>query len=96
MEDFTAGATHDQPVRRQASLGPEWDARIHQLVSDWGAEKSPELIEEMIVTGAWWDLVDALATHHLGDVLRSDRARVGRVAGRVGTRDGPGVGAHGI
>ncbi len=50
MEDFTAGITHDQPSRRQSTLGPEWDARIHQLVTDWGAEKSPELIEEMIIT----------------------------------------------
>ena len=50
MEDFTAGITHDQPSRRQSTLGPEWDARIHQLVTEWGAEKSPELIEEMIIT----------------------------------------------
>ncbi|MEO5722383.1 MAG: LOG family protein, partial [Chthoniobacterales bacterium] len=32
------------------SLGAEWDQRIHQLVADWGAEKSPELVEEMIMT----------------------------------------------
>ena len=32
------------------------------------------MLEEMIVTGAWWDLVDALATNHLGDVLRNERA----------------------
>ncbi len=50
VEDFTAGATHQQTTRRQTTLGPEWDARIHQLVSDWGAEKSPELVEEMIMT----------------------------------------------
>ncbi|MFL6539175.1 MAG: TIGR00730 family Rossman fold protein [Chthoniobacterales bacterium] len=50
MEDFAAGITHDQPTRRQSTLGGEWDARIHQLVSDWGAEKSPELVEEMIIT----------------------------------------------
>lgn len=50
MEDFTAGITHEQPTRRQSSLGPEWDARIHALVADWGAEKSPELVEEMIMT----------------------------------------------
>ncbi|MGI8481979.1 MAG: TIGR00730 family Rossman fold protein [Chthoniobacterales bacterium] len=50
MEDFTAGATHDQPTRRQSSIDPPFDARVHQLVADWGAEKSPELIEEMIVT----------------------------------------------
>ena len=50
MEDFTAGTTHAQPTKRQSSLGSEWDQRIRQLVSDWGAEKSPELVEEMIMT----------------------------------------------
>jgi 3-methyladenine DNA glycosylase AlkD len=34
------------------------------------------MVEEMIVTGAWWDLVDPLATHHLGDILRADRRSV--------------------
>lgn len=28
------------------------------------------MYEEMIVTGAWWDYVDALAAHRLGDLLR--------------------------
>jgi len=50
VEDFTAGITQEQPARRQTSFGAEWDARIHQLVADWGAEKSPELLEEMIMT----------------------------------------------
>jgi uncharacterized protein (TIGR00730 family) len=50
VEDFTAGTTHAQPTKRQATLGAEWDQRIRQLVADWGAEKSPELVEEMIVT----------------------------------------------
>ena len=50
VEDFTAGITQEQPTRRQTSFGAEWDARIHQLVADWGAEKSPELLEEMIMT----------------------------------------------
>ncbi|HSV63343.1 MAG TPA: cytochrome D ubiquinol oxidase subunit II, partial [Chthoniobacterales bacterium] len=50
MEDFTTGITHDQPTRRQSSLGAPFDERIHELVKDWGAEKSPELIEEMIGT----------------------------------------------
>ena len=34
------------------------------------------IYEEMIVTGAWWDYVDAIATHHLGDVLRNEPARM--------------------
>jgi uncharacterized protein (TIGR00730 family) len=51
VEDFTAGTTQNQPTRRQSTLGDaEFDARVRQLVADWGAEKAPELIEEMIVT----------------------------------------------
>ena len=40
------------------------------------------MLEEMIVTGAWWDYVDALAGHPLGDVLVSDPARVARLMRR--------------
>ena len=40
----------DQPVRRTSNIGPEFEERVRQLVADWGAEKSPELIEELIVT----------------------------------------------
>lgn len=36
------------------------------------------MYEEMIVTGAWWDLVDALASHRLGDILRTDRGAMRR------------------
>ena len=49
MEDFT-GTIQDQPARRTSNIGPEFEGRIRQLVADWGAEKSPELIEELIVT----------------------------------------------
>ncbi len=50
MEDFTGGAIHDQPVRRRWTIAPPFDERVRELVRDWGADKSPELIEEMIVT----------------------------------------------
>ena len=30
------------------------------------------MYEEMIVTGAWWDLVDALASKRLGEILRNE------------------------
>jgi uncharacterized protein (TIGR00730 family) len=50
VEDFTGGAIHDQPARRQWSVDPPFDQRVRDLVRDWGAEKSPELIEELIVT----------------------------------------------
>src|SRR5205823_5489687 len=50
MEYFTPGTISSQHTRKQQALGGEWDARVHKLVSDFGAEHSPELIEEMILT----------------------------------------------
>jgi uncharacterized protein (TIGR00730 family) len=50
VEDFTAGAIQDQPTRRQWSVDAPFDERVRELVQDWGANKNPELIEEMIVT----------------------------------------------
>jgi len=50
VEDFTAGTISSQPTQKQQTLGGEWDARVHKLVTDFGAEYSPELIEEMILT----------------------------------------------
>ncbi len=49
MEDFT-GTIQDQSARRQWSLEQPFDERVRRLVRDWGATKTPELIEEMIVT----------------------------------------------
>ncbi len=50
MEDFTAGNISNQSSRRQSTLGAEWDQRVRELVTAFGAERAPELIEEMIVT----------------------------------------------
>jgi uncharacterized protein (TIGR00730 family) len=50
VEDFTGGAIHDQPARRLWTVDPPFDAQVKDLVRDWGANKNPELIEEMIVT----------------------------------------------
>jgi 3-methyladenine DNA glycosylase AlkD len=49
------------------------DARVHARCRDLSLLP---LVEEMIVTGAWWDYVDALATHHLGDILRAEPRRM--------------------
>jgi 3-methyladenine DNA glycosylase AlkD len=40
------------------------------------------VLEEMIVSGAWWDYVDALASHPLGDVLVAAPSRVGALMRR--------------
>lgn len=50
MEELSASALQDQPVRRTSKIEPEFEARVRQLVADWGAEKSPELVEELIIT----------------------------------------------
>jgi uncharacterized protein (TIGR00730 family) len=50
VEDFTASTTQEQPTKRQSTIDPIFEARVHQLVADWGAEKAPELIEELIIT----------------------------------------------
>src|SRR6266404_6522567 len=49
VEDFT-GTIQDQPARRLWTLEAPFDERVRALVRDWGATKTPELIEEMIVT----------------------------------------------
>src|SRR6266404_13776 len=50
VEDFTGGAAHGQRSRQQWTVDPPFNTRVRELVCDWGTEKSPELIEEMIVT----------------------------------------------
>lgn len=37
----------------------------------WQTLSALPLYEEMIVTGAWWDYVDVLASHRLGHLLRT-------------------------
>ncbi len=42
----------------------------------WLDGRALTMIEEMIVTGAWWDHVDALASRHMGTMLGRDPARI--------------------
>jgi uncharacterized protein (TIGR00730 family) len=50
MQDFTAGGISGTPNRTQTSGDDTLDERIKQLVADSGCTKSPDLIEEMIIT----------------------------------------------
>src|SRR6266699_2492045 len=50
VEDFTGGAIYDQPTRRLWTVEAPFDERVKALIRDWGANRNPELIEEMIVT----------------------------------------------
>ncbi|MFG1696552.1 DNA alkylation repair protein [Nonomuraea sp. NPDC049309] len=41
----------------------------HHFYRDYQTLYTVPMYEEMIVTGAWWDLVDELATHRIGHLL---------------------------
>ena len=60
---------------RQAEFREERYAAIsltsHPLYRSWQTLATLPMYEEMIVTGAWWDYVDTIATHQLGGLLKS-------------------------
>jgi 3-methyladenine DNA glycosylase AlkD len=63
---------------RRARFREERYAALH-LAGDKRARpfQSPaamKLYEELIVTGAWWDYVDDIASHRVGPILRDHRA----------------------
>src|SRR5256885_14438177 len=52
MGDFTTGTIQKEARKHlgQWTIEPPFDERVRELVEEWGAEKNPQLIEEMIVT----------------------------------------------
>jgi 3-methyladenine DNA glycosylase AlkD len=42
----------------------------HRFYRDFQTLAALPLYEEMVVTGAWWDYVDGIASHRLGELLR--------------------------
>lgn len=48
----------------------------HRPYRPWLDHAAMPMIEEMIVTGAWWDHVDALASDHTGQMLSADTEAV--------------------
>lgn len=55
----------------------EWYAAIaigrHSRAAEWRDPASLELWRHLIVTGAWWDVVDEIAGHLVGEVLQNHR-----------------------
>lgn len=45
------------------------------------------MLEEMIVTGAWWDLVDGIAAHLIGTLLRDHPSKMKPLMRRWATHD---------
>jgi 3-methyladenine DNA glycosylase AlkD len=80
FEDWTEAVL---TLWREAKYREERYAAIaiagHRRFAGYRTAQAIPMLEEMIVTGAWWDYVDALATHHLGDVFAAE-VRVGRGA----------------
>ena len=50
--------------------------------SDHRTMAAVPVFEEMIVSGAWWDYVDALAGKQLGDILRTEPSRMSKLMRR--------------
>jgi 3-methyladenine DNA glycosylase AlkD len=62
----------------EAGHREEWYAAIavarHRRAREWLDVRSLPLWRHLVVTGAWWDVVDEVASHLVGDVLASHRA----------------------
>ncbi len=66
VRELFDNATHRE--ERYAALG----LIGHRYYRDWLTAETLPLLQHVIATGAWWDLVDD-ASHRVGDVLLADR-----------------------
>ena len=87
-------ATWERAVRTlwdEASYREERYAAIalsgHRLYRPFQDAATLDLFRHLVVTGAWWDLVDDVAVHRFGPILRSDPATVAPLM-RAWARDG--------
>jgi len=70
VRELWDGATHREERYAASAL-----AR-HRSARPWQDPQSLDLSRHLVVTGAWWDLVDEVASHLVGDVLAGHRAEV--------------------
>ena len=54
----------------------------HRRYRDHRDPASLDLYRHLVLTGAWWDLVDTIATHHVGEILSRFRPEVTPVVRR--------------
>lgn len=62
----------EQPHREEKYLAIEWAKRHRAFVTF----ENLGLYERMVIEGAWWDLVDDIAAHLVGAVVRADTERM--------------------
>lgn len=48
----------------------------HRFYAGYQDVATLDLYRHLILTGAWWDLVDGIASHHVGGILRAHREEV--------------------
>ncbi len=65
----------DEATHREERYAATALAR-HRVGRAWQDPGMLELYRHLIVTGAWWDHVDEIASHLVGDVLAAHRAEV--------------------
>ena len=75
--EFKCAADWQNSVRhiwRNAKFREEWYGAVelcgHRAASEYQTPDALQLYEELIVSGAWWDIVDTLASHRVGHLLR--------------------------
>jgi 3-methyladenine DNA glycosylase AlkD len=59
----------------------------HRYYRDLQGPSTLDLYRHLVLTGAWWDLVDPVAAHRVGGILRSHHGEVAPVL-RAWARDG--------
>lgn len=52
---------------------------LHKKFAHWLVPGQLPVLEEMVVTGAWWDYVDSLAARGMGTMLVNDRVQTKRI-----------------
>lgn len=70
--EATVRALWDEATHREERYAALGLAR-HRTARPWRDVASLQLWRHMVVTGSWWDLVDEIAAHLVGDVLARHR-----------------------
>lgn len=52
---------------------------LHKKFTRWLVAEQLPVLEEMVITGAWWDYVDALAARGVGTMLANDPIQTKRI-----------------
>jgi len=80
LPDRTAWEAAVRRLWDEAEYREEWYAALavarHRQYRGYQDVDTLELYRELVVAGAWWDVVDDIASHLVGDILSADPERV--------------------